>query len=307
MNLLITLAAIAFGTGIWLYILRRYDRIEPEALKYLVTVALVGGLASVMVSALLNELVSSVLGVRSLLFTDGRAASVWALLVFCVFVGFNEEIWKATATVFTTRRFADLNEPIDAMIYAMTVGLGFASIENLIYATRFGNEVLLVRFLWPVPAHMAYAAVWGYGLAKARFIHPRRSRIRTMAPSVIVAGLFHAGANFLLFLQETVPAVLSLVAIAVLAYIAHLRLVRLVAESPFLEPGECPVCRNLNQPNAEVCVHCGAPLQNTEMFVTCPCGRARIPAHAERCTECGLSIAEARRMRMDARSGVTDR
>ena len=307
MNILLTIAAILFGTGIWLYILRRYDRIEPEALRYLVTVALVGGLASVIVSAILNELVSAALGIRMLLFADGRAVSIGGLLLFCLFVGFNEEIWKATATVYTTRKLGDLNEPIDAMIYAMTVGLGFASIENLIYATRFGNEVLLVRFLWPVPAHMAYAAVWGYGLAKARFIHPRKSRVVTMAPSVIVASLFHAGANFLLFLQETIPAILSLVAIALLAYLAHLRLIRLVAESPFLEPGECPVCRNLNHPEATDCVFCHAPLRNTEMFVTCPCGRARIPATAERCTVCGMLVADARRLAQEARSGAHER
>lgn len=301
MDIIITLAAILFGTGIWLYILRRYDRIEPEALRYLIAVAVVGGLASVTVSAVLNELISSALGIRMMLFADGRVASIGGLLVFCLFVGFNEEIWKATATVYTTRRLGDLNEPIDAMIYAMSVGLGFASIENLIYATRFGNEVLLVRFLWPVPAHMAYAAIWGYGLAKARFIHPEVSRIRTMAPSVIVAALFHAGANFLLFLQETIPAILSLAAIAALAYVAHLRLIRLVAESPFLEPGECPECRNLNTPEATTCVHCGAPLRNTEMFVTCPCGRARIPANTEICTHCGLHLSEARRLSEDAR------
>ena len=146
MNILITIGAILFGTGIWLYILRRYDRVEPESLRYLVQVAIVGGLASVIVAALLNELISSFLGIRGLLFAETRVASIGGLLAFCLFVGFNEEIWKATATVFTTRKLGDLNEPVDAMIYAMTVGLGFASIENLIYATRFGNDVLLVRF-----------------------------------------------------------------------------------------------------------------------------------------------------------------
>lgn len=291
MNFVITLVAILFGTGIWLYVLRRYDRIEPEAIRSLVVVAIVGGLASVIVAATLNELVGARLGISGELFETGRVVSIPALLVFCLFVGLSEELWKATATVVTTRRLGDMNEPIDAMIYAMTVGLGFASIENLIYATRFGNEVLLVRFLWPVPAHMAYAAVWGYGLARARFIHPERSYFRTMAPSVLLAALVHAGANFLLFLQETIPAVISLVAVAVLAYVAHVRLNKLVAESPFLEPGECPVCRNLNQPAALVCVHCDTPLQNTEMFTNCPCGKARIPVHAERCRKCGIRLA----------------
>lgn len=303
MNFLITLAAILFGTGVWLYILRRYDRIEPEAIRNLIVVAVVGGVASVAVSATLNELISSRMGIRGELFETERVVSIGSLALFCLFVGLNEEICKATAAVFTTRRLGDMNEPIDAMIYAMTVGLGFASVENLIYATRFGNEVLLVRFLWPVPAHMAYAAVWGYGLARARFIYPQRSRLRTVTPSVLLAAVFHAGANFLLFLQELVPAVLSLVAVAALAYVAHVRLNRLVAESPFLEPGECPVCRNLNQPDAAVCVHCETPLLNTEMFTNCPCGRARIPVNAERCRACGLLISEAEALKAAGRRG----
>lgn len=288
--MLTTLGAIVLGTGLWLWILRRYDRIEPEALRYLIMVAVLGGLASVSVAVLLNEAVTYLLGIRVSLFDDALAVGVVRLLIFSLFVGFNEEICKAIATVYTTRRFGDLNEPIDAMIYAMTVALGFASIENLLYATRFGNEVLLVRFLWPVPAHMAYAALWGYGLARARFVFPERNRVAVMWPSVLLAAIVHAVANFLLFLQATITAMLSLAAVGALAYLAHLRLRKLVAESPFLEPGECPNCRNLNSPDATECIYCGEVLLETQMFVNCPCGQARVSVSDGNCQVCGRSI-----------------
>ncbi len=291
--MLTTLGAIVVGTGLWLWILRRYDRIEPEALRYLLVVAVLGGLGSVSVAVLFNEAVTSLLDIRVNLFDNALRVGVVRLLIFSLFVGLNEEICKAVATVYTTRRFGDLNEPIDAMIYAMTVALGFASIENLIYATRFGNEVLLVRFLWPVPAHMAYAAVWGYGLARARFVYPERSRISVMWPSVLLAAVVHAAANFLLFLQATITAMISLAAVGALAYLAHLRLRKLVAESPFLEPGECPNCRNLNSPDATECVYCGTVLLDTTMFVNCPCGQARISVTDGNCHVCGRSFEEA--------------
>ncbi len=286
--MIVTIGAITFGTAVWLWILRRYDRIEPEDLRYLILVAVVGGVASVFVASLVNEGIRILTGIHADVFENSSAVSAIQLLVFCLLVGFNEEICKAVAAVYTTRRLGNLNEPIDAMIYAMTVGLGFAAVENVLYAARFGNEVLLVRFLWPVPAHMAYAALWGYGLAKARFVYPGINRAWVMAPSVILAGSVHAVANFLLFLQQSITALVSLGALGGLAYLAHVRLNQLVAESPFLEPGECPVCRNMNAPSSLECVYCGEPLQNTEIFVNCPCGKARVLNHARQCPSCNL-------------------
>jgi protease PrsW len=291
MDTVVTFGAIVFGTGLWLWILRRYDRIEPEDLRHLINVAVLGGLASVIVAALINEGVSRGLGIRSSVFANAEYIDIRKLLIFTFVVGFAEEICKAVAAVYVTRKFGDLNEPVDAMIYAMTVGLGFASFENALYATRFGNEVLLVRFLWPVPAHMCYAALWGYGLALARFVHPEKNRFRVMWPSIAMAGLVHAGSNFLLFMQESYTALISLAALGVLAYLAHLRLTKLVDESPFLEPGECAVCRNLNPPSAKQCIHCGHPLQETEIFVNCPsCGQARVNIHGDTCPSCGVVL-----------------
>lgn len=290
-DVLITISGVALGTAIWLMILRRYDRIEPEAIRHLLLVGFVGGFVSVLAAALVNEAARVTLGIGPDLFTNAFYIEVGRLFTFCLFIGLIEETSKAVATVYTTRRLGDLNEPIDAMIYAMTVGLGFASFENVLYAARFGNEVLLARFLWPVPAHMAYAALWGYGLAKARFVYPNQSRAFVMAPAVLMAALLHAVANFLLFLQETVTAAISLAALAALAVLAHVRLRKLVAESPFLQPGECPTCRYLNLPQSDECLECGTALRETQMFITCPCGQARVAVHEETCPACGLPVA----------------
>ncbi len=286
-EIIYTVGGVLLGTAIWLWILRRYDRIEPESIRHLVQVGLVGGFLSIAAAAFLNEIARMWIGLGVNIFEDATNVAVLRLLAFCATVGLVEEVCKSVAAVQVTRRLGDLNEPIDAMIYAMTVALGFASFENLFYAFRFGNDILFARFLWPVPAHMAYAALWGYGLAWARFVHPEKSRAMVMAPSVIAAAAFHAAANFLLFLQETVTAAVSLLALAALAILAHVRLLRLVAESPFLEPGECVECRHVNAPHALACVQCGAELETTEIFVTCPCGQARVPSRLGVCPACG--------------------
>ncbi|PSQ92171.1 MAG: hypothetical protein BRD52_05715 [Bacteroidetes bacterium SW_4_67_19] len=300
LNLALTCAAVALGTGLWLGLLRRYDRIETESVTDLLQVVLLGGVASMAVAALFNEGFVRALGLETLL-TGGVGGVGWGELVaFSLFIGVSEEVSKAVSTIYVTRRWGDLDEPVDAMIYAMSVGLGFAALESVFYATRFGNEVLLMRFLWPVPAHMAYASVWGYGLAKARYVFPERNRARVMGPSVALGTGVHAAANFLLLLQSTLPALwgtaaalLSLGALFVLAYVAHYHLRELVAESPFLDPGECPECRHRNPPQARRCTRCGASLKQTSMFTTCPCGQIRVPVRADECPRCGLDLRGA--------------
>lgn len=292
MNFVITILVVAIGGGIWLLVLRHYDRIEPESVRHLLQVGIIGGLASVVVAAALNEVARWQLGLGVDLFSD-RPAQLLPLAIFCLYVGLVEETTKAFSTVYTTRLMGDFDEPVDAMIYAMTVGLGFAAFENVIYARQFGNDVLVARFLWPVPAHMAYSALWGYGLARARYVFPEMNRARVMAPWVIVAGIIHAGANFLLFLRVPLAAWGSLLVLGILVYLAHHRIRALVAESPFLEPGECPECRHFNPPNATMCAACGEPLTNTEIFGTCPCGLRRIPQTSRQCPVCGVPVEKS--------------
>ena len=290
MTLLVTVVAVLLGTGIWLWILRMYDRVEPEGIRYLVQVGLFGGLASVGVAALFNEGFSDMLDISAQVFTDSRGIDAGKLFLLCAFVGLNEEICKAVSTVYVSRSLGDLDEPIDAMIYAMTVGLGFAAIENMFYAIRFGNDVLLIRFLWPVPAHMAYSAIWGYGLAKARFVQPRKSKIWVMGPYVLAAAFVHSVANYLLFQEGPITALISLGVLGVLGYLVHQQLIELEAESPFLKPGECYMCRHLNTPQATHCDNCGEALQQSEIFQTCPCGLTRVPTRMDTCPVCGIDL-----------------
>lgn len=62
------------------------------------------------------------------------------------------------------------NEPLDGIVYAVMIGMGFATLENLIYAYTFGIETTVVRAFTAVPAHGVFAIIMGYfvGLSKFR-------------------------------------------------------------------------------------------------------------------------------------------
>ncbi len=291
-SLLITLLGVALGAGIWLYVLRRYDRVEPEAIRHLLMVGVVGGGASLVAAVVMNGWIGGRFGIY--LDTLGSAdLSLGQLASLTLATGFVEETLKLIAAVVATRWLGDFDEPVDGMIYAMTTALGFAAFENVLYAYQYGNQLLLSRFLWPVPAHMAYAAVWGYGMVLARYASSRRPGWIVVAPYLIAASLLHAAANLGLLWGTRWALAGSLAVLVGLGVLAHVRMHKLVASSPFLKPGVCAECEFVNEPHATVCLNCEADLIGDEIFAPCPCGLVRIPAEAHLCTRCGRDIDQA--------------
>ena len=71
--------------------------------------------------------------------------------------------------VFLLRRLREFNEPVDGLIYSMTVALGFAAFENIEYTVNGGLGVLVVRSFTAVPLHVGLASIWGTGIARAKF------------------------------------------------------------------------------------------------------------------------------------------
>ncbi len=107
-------------------------------------------------------------------------------------VALNEELVKfgAMRLLIFPRRF--FNEPLDGIVYAVLIAMGFATLENLLYADRFGMPTVLLRTFTAVPAHLAFAIVQGYyfGLAKFRPADRGRLLARGFGISVLLHGIY---------------------------------------------------------------------------------------------------------------------
>jgi len=192
--------SVGISFAIWLYIIYRYDRYEPEPVIILILTGVAGGLMSSVPAALLNTAAVSILGSGSLFFSDADAAAdSCTLLKFSLFVGFNEEIWKAAAALFILKRLKHFNEPADALIYSMTIALGFAAFENIEYTLMGGLNILVLRSITAVPLHVGLAAIWGMGIAKGKYIKGGRY-FSVMLPYVVSAAVLHALYNYLQFI-----------------------------------------------------------------------------------------------------------
>ena len=110
-----------------------------------------------------------------------------------------EEVLKFTVLYSLVYKMKDFNEPIDGVVYGVTVSLGFATLEN-IYYVYFLNDyfdtssqsLAMLRSFSAIPAHGVFGAIMGYFFMKYSFINKQNN----LALCMIVPILLHGSYNF---------------------------------------------------------------------------------------------------------------
>lgn len=190
MNPLLLLLAILPGLIIS-YAIFRIDKYEREPLVPLILCFILGAAATVPAVSAERWVVS------------GMPAPPYDLaqtiVLSFVALSFIEEIAKFILLLLLAFPFKFFNEPLDGIVYAVLIAMGFATWENVAYADRFGMHTVLVRSLTAVPAHLTFAIVQGYFTGLAKFDPPRRRLL--LAFGLGLAILLH-GLYDLLILQN---------------------------------------------------------------------------------------------------------
>src|SRR5688572_15082204 len=157
-----------------------------------------------------------------------------------------EEFSKFIFIRFILYRNKNFNEPFDGIVYACMVGMGFATLENILYVFQYGAPTGFVRMFTAVPAHACFAVLMGYYLGKAKFTH--RKEIYYSFVALLVASAFHGAYDYFWFIAYIpgiwIGAIVSLIA----ALILSRRAIRLHQQaSPFIN--QAPVIeRVIDQP-----------------------------------------------------------
>ena len=88
-----------------------------------------------------------------------------------------EESLKLAVLYFFVYKMKVFNEPIDGIVYGVTVSLGFATLENIYYVYLLADyfettsmALAIVRSFSAVPAHAVFGAFMGYFFMKYSFI-----------------------------------------------------------------------------------------------------------------------------------------
>ena len=148
-----------------------------------------------------------------------------------------EETGKFLAVRSTVYKNKAFNEPMDGIVYASAVALGFASIENGFYLLRAVNVskdmlsgVLLTRSLLSVPGHALFSSNWGFALGEHKFFGKRSASV---IGGLLLAILLHGLFNYLC-LVKYYSAIGLLILLAVMWHLINRKIKKALKESPFL-------------------------------------------------------------------------
>lgn len=175
-------AAVAPGIALLSYIYLR-DRYEAEPV-HLVARLFLFGMLSVFPVMVLQRGITLWLGTGPFVHSFITAALI-------------EELAKWFILAFVMYRHAEFDEPYDGIVYAVAASLGFATMENLLFA--FSEPMawtnLLVRALLPVSGHALFGIVMGYYLGRAKFAS--RERGTFLLYSILFPVFYHGLYDFL--------------------------------------------------------------------------------------------------------------
>lgn len=110
-----------------------------------------------------------------------------------------EEMLKWIVLFYFIYHHAEFDEPYDGILYAVAISLGFATVENVLYA--MSNQVffgtVLLRGLLPVSGHALFGVMMGYYLGLAKFTKQWKSR-RILLYSLLIPWFWHGVYDWIL-------------------------------------------------------------------------------------------------------------
>ena len=188
MPIRLTVAILAITPGLFRlrYFLRK-DKFKPEPKKLIIKMFIRWAIA-VIPAALIEVGIESIIPIEFF----------WLVIVAPIV----EELIKYLTMKRGITKHKHFDEPIDAMIYAVAVALGFATFENVSYIRDAYQSGMLeivagMRALISVPWHAIFASMRGYAVGVVHFSKAKINKKKIIFAWLSLAMLLHACLNFL--------------------------------------------------------------------------------------------------------------
>lgn len=156
--------------SLWLAFFYLQDRHEPEPMHYVFGVFLLGGL----IAAPLSDFAIYQLAPPPPIAQEGLGTFALDRVIQAVLVvGLAQELCKYVAVRYTIYTSPEFDEPMDGVVYMMSVGTGFAVWVNYHRLQGLGGAVYLstgaAEAVITTLAHASFAGFLGYVLGRAKF------------------------------------------------------------------------------------------------------------------------------------------
>ena len=199
MNFLTPIILAPLPSIIWLSFYLRKDK-NPEPNRLIIKIFFLGALV-VPLAGILEQLFFLVSEKISILNKIVIIVVVFALI---------EELMKYLVVRFGILKNPEFDEPIDAMIYMIIAGLGFAAAENIYLLSQIYPqnqyfletlEFLTTRFLGATFLHALACGITGYFLAASLLVKLKLRKI-FVTGGILAATLLHSIFNYIIILNS---------------------------------------------------------------------------------------------------------
>lgn len=173
------------------------DRYDPEPPWLIASAFAWGAIVSIVFSAIVNDLIGGIVGAIAQNPVIGHLASV--VISAPIFEELSKGVGVVLIMIIFRREFDDI---LDGIVYGSIVGLGFATVENVLYYGRGVNAgagslvfLLLVRGIMSPFIHSTFTSMTGIGCGISRESHNTIVRILAPIGGYIGAVALHMGWN----------------------------------------------------------------------------------------------------------------
>jgi RsiW-degrading membrane proteinase PrsW (M82 family)/ribosomal protein S18 acetylase RimI-like enzyme len=193
--------AIAPGLAICLFIFHRdaYNREPKRNLLFSFFLGACSIITAIVIEGIFKEI-------------PPKTISGTAVTAFLV-VALTEELGKFVVLRYYAYSRKSFDEPLDGIVYSVMISMGFATLENVLYVTKYagsgqGYQIAFLRMFTAVPAHATFGVLMGYYVGKAKFDAVNRTGL--LLAGLFSAVLFHGAYDYCLFLQG-LPAIKDII------------------------------------------------------------------------------------------------
>lgn len=165
----------------WLYLFYHQDG-DKEPWSLVIKAFFLGSLM-VLPAGILEAPITPLLG----------GASLFAMTFL---LGLFEETLKLLPILLFIYPQREFDEVLDGILYVLAAGLGFAFLENLLYALLYGIQVGLIRAVFTSLAHATFSGILGFYLGLS-IVYPQRT-LSLLIGGLLRASFLHGLYNFLL-------------------------------------------------------------------------------------------------------------
>ncbi len=238
--------------GVFIY---KMDKVEKEPPTLLLKL-FVFGILAIFLTLLISIIAYIIFPILESTYEDGYIKLAIATFIG---VGLIEEGSKWLFLKVSTWNDKNFTHIYDALIYAVFISLGFATLENILYVLQGGIGVAIMRAVLSVPGHVFFAVFMGYyyGIAKQAEINKNEKiKRKNLILSIVMPFVLHGTFDFCL-LSRNIFFVLGYFLFVIFLYISSFSKVFKFSKIvyPLRDDYYCKICGNVV--DGAYCTHCG--------------------------------------------------